>query len=713
MRPEAVVRNRGPSSFLRNSSIALGFVALFLLTPFSVNNFVNGRLLLGVGSLVIVIALAVNAWTVARSGRYYPEVSLYGLMPAIIFFLTLSIQRQGIIGVLWCFPAVLACYVMLPERKAWIANMALLGVVIPIAWSAIDTPVAMRMVATLTMVSVVTAVFVRIITDQQNTLEEKIEELEASEQRALAASHAKSLFLANMSHELRTPLNGVLGYAQLLARRRRNDPEVRDAMTVILRSGEHLLRLINDVLSISKIEAGRVRLEEKPFALWEMLQEIEGTSRVRAEAEGLEMVSDIDSSLPRAVTGDAGRLRQILVNLLGNAIKFTESGTVTLRARWSDGRGRFDVEDTGPGIAGDEMEHLFERFLQTESGLRSEEGTGLGLALSRDLARMMGGDITVESAVGVGSRFRVDVSLPVAPADSLPRVVARSNVVELAPGQPVYRILVVDDVETNRTLLAGILRSVGFEVREAVDGGEAVTAWREFEPDLIWMDKRMPGIDGLEATRRIREEERATGRRVRILALSAGALDHERSAILEAGCDDFVAKPFDEATIFEKMAEVLGVRYLSEMTGESEASADSGPRMPAAGSSAAIARAHVLLVDDDPISREVAREILEQAGFRVTPTAGGEEALRFLEPPVASDVDLVLTDLHMPSMDGIEAARRIKAIPGREKLPVIAMTAHSADEVAAEIAASVIDDHVGKPVEPEALVQTVRRWLNR
>ena len=504
-------------------------------------------------------------------------------------------------------------------------------------------------------------------------LAEKVELLRQSEERALAASRAKSAFLANMSHELRTPLNGVLGFAQLLSRRKNRDAEDQEGLATIMRSGEHLLGLINDVLSLSKIEAGRITIEETTFDVRTLVREVETVLRLRADEKRLRFVIEVDdASLPPAVRGDQVRLRRILIHLAGNAVKFTEKGSVTLRARWRDGRAHFEVEDTGPGIAAGELARLFEPFVQSESGQRSKEGTGLGLALSRDLARLMDGDITVESTVGRGSRFVLDVRLPETAA--LPAVEAR-RVTALAPGQPEYRVLVVDDTDVNRTVLCRLLAQVGFQVREASNGVDALDVWRSWKPHLIWMDKRMAGIDGLEVTRRIRAEEKGT--HTPIIALSASALDHERGEILAAGCDDFVAKPFREATIFEKLQQHLGVRYASE--------------------------GNVLLVDDDRICREVAVEILRGTGVGVTAVASGREALDLL----AKDrFDLVLMDLQMPEMGGIEAARRIRANPATARLPIIAMTAE--DE---RPAGSGMDDYVGKPVEPGALTDVLRRWL--
>jgi signal transduction histidine kinase/ABC-type glycerol-3-phosphate transport system substrate-binding protein/CheY-like chemotaxis protein len=394
-------------------------------------------------------------------------------------------------------------------------------------------------------------------------VDERTRGLRHEKERAEEANRAKSLFLANMSHELRTPLNGILGFAQLMARRSGRDGDDRQHLATILRSGEHLLGLINDVLSLSKIEAGRATLAEAPFDPAALLRSLHEMLRLRADAKGLGLDLDVDPAMPRAVVGDAGRLNQILVNVVGNAIKFTHSGGVTLRAGWVRGRAAFDVEDTGPGIAVEEQPSLFEPFVQTETGRQAREGTGLGLALSRQLARQMGGDVRLTSGRGRGCTFRIEVPLPEAPDGALAARARR--VVALAPGQPAWRVLVVDDVPENRMLLRSLLTSVGFEVREAQSGLETLEAWQTWRPHLIWMDKRMPGIDGLETTRRIRAAEVEAGaERTRILAVSASALDHERDEILAAGCDDFLPKPFREESLLAKMREHLGLEYTYE-----------------------------------------------------------------------------------------------------------------------------------------------------
>ncbi len=390
-------------------------------------------------------------------------------------------------------------------------------------------------------------------------------ELERSERQAVEASRAKSLFLAHMSHELRTPLNAILGFVQIMERDRALGPEQRENLAVIMRSGEHLLGLINNVLSISAIEAGQVALQPVVFDPRRLLRTLCEMFRPPAEGRGIDLSFEIPPELPRRVRGDEGKLRQVLINLVGNALKFTEKGRISLRVSWGAGRVAFEVEDSGPGMTAGEIERVFQPFAQAASGERTPGGTGLGLAISRDFVRLMGGELRATSQVGMWSRFSFETALPQVAGEGDPPD-GRRRVVTIAPGQPELRILVVDNATDDRRLLARLLSSVGFLVEEAADGQHAVASWERFRPHLVWMDMRMPVLDGYQATRRIRSAEAAAAGapRTAIVALTASAFDHDRPSILAAGCDDIVAKPFRESLIFETLERQLHVRFTHE-----------------------------------------------------------------------------------------------------------------------------------------------------
>lgn len=387
--------------------------------------------------------------------------------------------------------------------------------------------------------------------------------LQTAKDAAEAANRAKSAFLANMSHELRTPLNAILGFSQLMERDASLSDRQRHSLATINRSGEHLLNLINDVLEMSKIEAGRIVLNVAPFDLRQLLQTLEEMFQVRAQSKHLSLTFAIDPHLPRYILTDEGKLRQVLINLLGNAVKFTQSGGVTLRAEarsHPDCTLHFEIADTGRGIAPDEQDNLFQPFVQTASGTQAQEGTGLGLTISRQFIHLLGGEIDFNSAIDQGSTFFFDIQVTlanaIAPAPTLQR-----RVVRLAEGQPIYRVLVVDDRFENRDLLTQLLKIVGFETQIATNGQEAIAQWQSWQPHLIWMDMRMPIIDGYDATRRIRQAQ-TQNTTPKILALTASAFEEQQASILAAGCDDFIRKPFRESIIFEKMAEHLGVQYV-------------------------------------------------------------------------------------------------------------------------------------------------------
>ena len=397
----------------------------------------------------------------------------------------------------------------------------------------------------------------------EQLVEQRTAELVVARDQALAASRAKSTFLANMSHELRTPLNAILGFSNLLRERGASEQQRHD-LDIINRSGEHLLGLINDVLDVAKVEAGRSELEIAHCDLGRLIEDVTDMVRPRASQKGLALRVE-RPQVPLFVRTDPSRLRQVLINLLNNAVKFTDQGSVTLRMNAAptidtgEVRLTFEVEDTGEGIAAGDQAAIFEAFVQTNASKR-QEGAGLGLTISRQIIELMGGTIQVESAPGQGSCFRAEIKVERAQESEVDRGVHLERVTALAEGQQEYRILIVEDQPENWMVLERLLENAGFRVRVAQNGAQGVAEFREWRPQFIWMDLRMPVMDGMEATRRIRACE--GGREVKIAAVTASGYVAERREILAEGLDDYVRKPYRPTEIFECMARHLGVRYL-------------------------------------------------------------------------------------------------------------------------------------------------------
>jgi PAS domain S-box-containing protein len=422
---------------------------------------------------------------------------------------------------------------------------------------------------------------------ERATAEENLRRINAElEQRVVertsaaeASNLAKSVFLSTMSHEIRTPMNAILGYTQLMLRDPLLGTDAQTNLRIIIRSGEHLLALINDVLDMSKIEAGQLELNLTTFSPFRLFDDVAEMFRLRAEAKALRFEVAVDGVSPPYIVADEGKIRQMLINLLGNAIKFTERGHIKLHvtlSQRSENKAWFSacVEDTGPGISDDEQKKLFQSFSQTKSGINVQQGTGLGLAISRAHARLMGGDLTCTSSIpGAGSIFQFEVPVELGDAKFAIRRGSPRRVIGIRVGQDTPRILIADDQFENRDWLMKLLSDIGFSVLCSDNGEAAIRDWRRWNPRLILMDVHMPVMDGLEATRRIKAEP--SGKETAIIVLTASVLDEDRRKVQQSGADDFLAKPCLEGALLEKIGAVLNVVYdyeeLSEASGQSHA----------------------------------------------------------------------------------------------------------------------------------------------
>jgi len=584
----------------------------------------------------------------------------------------------------------------------------------------------------------------------RENLEEKNRQLQSAKEIAESANQAKSTFLANMSHEIRTPLNAVLGYAQILQRDKELAEDQRQAVGAIERSGNHLLSLINEILDLSKIEAGHSELVETEFDLRELILGLSEMFEMRCRQQGLEwrvewadarLVSQPDRVSPTKtptlrnmfrVLGDEVKLRQVLINLLGNAVKFTDAGRVTLRVTGPTGAAStpgskqkckaqsgesapvvqyflstftFEIEDTGPGIEGSAQEKIFETFTQGVEG-RRKGGTGLGLTISRHQIELMGGELRVQSEMGRGSRFLFSLHLPPASSKAAKADIGRKQVARLKT-ETAIRALVLDDVAENREILSRVLRELGVEVTELDRGAEAVEELRNQRYDIAFLDIQMPGMTGLEVASRVLAESGAG--RAKLVAISASVLKHEQMQYTKEGFDAFIGKPFRLEEICECLEKMLGVTFESDPPNPApkpnRALEDFDPGL------AQRSPLRILVADDYDMNQKIVTRILKGFGYGCDLAANGLEVIQALE---RKPFDLVFLDVQMPELNGYETARKICQRWGKSERPLmVAMTANALRGDREKCLEAGMDEFISKPVQIEQIRKALEQCQPR
>lgn len=534
-----------------------------------------------------------------------------------------------------------------------------------------------------------------------------MDEIRRARALAEAAARTKSEFLANMSHEIRTPMNAILGMAHL-AMNTELSPRQRDYLAKIRLSGQHLLGVINDILDLSKIEAGKMGVERVEFDLAQVLDNVVGVIGGRAEDKGLELIVRVDENVPPYLLGDPLRIRQVLINYANNAVKFTESGEVTLGVSVVEASAeevvlRFSVSDTGIGIDEEQCKRLFESFEQGDaSTTRKYGGTGLGLAISRRLASLMGGEVGVDSTLGQGSVFWL-----VLPLGRGTRTVSRPL---LPPDLHGRRVLVVDDNQQAREVICGMLQSMSFVAVSVASGRDAVAevlraAAVGVPYDVVCLDWKMPVMDGIATAQELRKV--MAGRLPPLIMITSYGRDEVSPAAGEVGIAELLVKPVSPSQLFDALMRTLGA-----VPGDSATTQLPEIESPLRGTEAsAIAGARALLVEDNEINQDVASELLGQFGLQADIAGNGQIALEMLEDARGTAYDIVFMDMQMPVMDGVTATRAIRKMPRYANLPIVAMTANVMPGDRERCLQVGMNDHLPKPVDPEELLQKLLRWI--
>lgn len=673
----------------------VGFVTgicFVIIVPFVLNNLLQGRYLVSLGALGLMVVLASNFLAFWRKKK--PPIDIIYAFPAVAIFLLVCFKKQGLIGVFWCFPSIVSMHFMLSPRRVRLAEWIVLAIATVGGYFTLPPTICVRFLATLVMTTLFCRLFLRIISEQQarlfrvsEDLASKLQQLEESNRKLAKAENHRREFLATVSHEFRTPMNAIVGFTDLALRRDPGDKKVLRDLVRVSNASKNLLSLLNDILDFSRIEAGKLRLQQEQISIPALLRDIRELFTASATAKGLEFQCKASHDMPQTMVGDPLRIQQILTNLIGNALKFTSKGEIAVSVAESVHRERiiFSVSDTGSGIPQEKLGELFQPFHQVGSDLSHDQstGTGLGLSISKRLAELMGGDLTVESKAGQGSTFHF--SLPIGGLQHLPTQ-------ELG-GNGRSRVLVLGKDTPESYWLEETLLGFRYEVTKIYQPHEAfaVLQTQMAHYKLLVLDTQSLSDKDWERLSGLLAE---CEDKPKLILISDGGANDPGWPASEA----VLRRPLSASSLLDAIVDLTEHSVLPPALQRNNDGLDQ--QLPFSGYS-------VLVVDDVAPNRELAEELLQQMGLEVVCAGNGRTALHLGKE---HKFDLVLMDVNMPGLDGYETTRRWRE-SGDSSTPIVAVTAHASEIFRDASLDAGMDDHLAKPISLDTLYKLVAKWL--